>query len=245
MTITKNSNVGDIVTQNYKASDVFKAKGIDFCCGGNNTVEEASRLVELNDSDIDELVVQLNAMIDQPQASSMDVSSWPLDLLSDYIEKKHHAYIEENIPIINGYLEKIVNAHGNRHMELYEVQTIFKEAMGELSMHLKKEELMLFPYIRKMVKAKITGASLEPPSFGSIVHPISKMDDEHDFEGEAFRKIAFFTHDYETPEDGCNTYRVTMEKLREFEEDLHFHIHLENNILFRKAIALEKELIQH
>ncbi|MBO0323779.1 iron-sulfur cluster repair di-iron protein [Muricauda sp. CAU 1633] len=243
MKITKNSNVGDIVTQNYKASDLFKAKGVDFCCGGNNSVDEACRLVDLTDSDIDELVVQLNAMIDQPQTSSMDVTSWPLDLLVDYIEKKHHAYIEENIPIINGYLEKIVNVHGDKHMELYEVQTIFKEAMGELSMHLKKEELMLFPYIKKMVRAKNSGVTLELPSFGSIVNPISKMDDEHDFEGEAFRKIALLTQNYATPEDGCNTYRITMEKLREFEEDLHFHIHLENNILFRKAIALEKELI--
>ena len=243
MKITKNSNVGDIVTHNYNASDVFRTKGIDFCCGGNNTVEEASRLVDLTDGDIDELVLQLNAMIDQPHANPLDVTSWPLDLLADYIEKKHHAYIEENIPIIKGYLEKIVNAHGNRHMELYEVQKIFKEAMGELSMHLKKEELMLFPYIKKMVKAQSSGEALEPPSFGSIVHPIAQMDDEHDFEGEAFREIAFFTHNYATPEDGCNTYRVAMEKLREFEEDLHFHIHLENNILFRKAIVLEKELI--
>lgn len=243
MKITRNSNVGDIVTHNYKTSDVFKVKCIDFCCGGNHSIDEASRLAELSDSEIDELVVQLNSIVDQPGKSTMDVTTWPLDLLADYIEKKHHAYIEENIPIINEYLEKIVKAHGNRHMELYEVQNIFKEAMGELSMHLKKEELLLFPYIKKMVKAKSSGNALEPPSFGSIVHPIAQMDDEHDFEGEAFRKISFFTHNYTTPEDGCNTYRVTMEKLKEFEADLHFHIHLENNILFRKAIALEKELV--
>ena len=105
---------------------------------------------------------------------------------------------------------------------------------------MKKEELILFPYIRKMVKAKKFGESLPKSHFGNVENPIAMMEHEHDTEGERFRKIYRLSSNYTTPADGCTTYRVAFAMLQEFEEDLHEHIHLENNILFPKAITLQK-----
>lgn len=182
-----------------------------------------------------------NALSDSSQKST-DFNSWPLDLLADCIEKKHHRYCESKITEIKPYIEKINNVHGGHHPELAEVQELFGKTAGEMSMHMKREELTLFPYIKKMVNAKNKGEKPEAPRFGSVESPIAKMMDDHDQEGERFRRIKELTNDYTVPEDGCNTYRVTLAMLKEFEEDLHMHIHLENNILFPKSIELEKEL---
>lgn len=158
--------------------------------------------------------------------------------------KKHHRFVETKIQEILPYLDKITRVHGGHHPELEEVNQLFKESAGELTKHMKKEELILFPFIRKMVKAQQSGEAAQAP-FGTVQNPISAMMQEHDTEGERFRQIAELTHNYTTPEDGCNTYNVTLSLLKEFEEDLHLHIHLENNILFPKAIALEKTLLKN
>ena len=109
-------------------------------------------------------------------------------------------------------------------------------------MHMKKEELILFPFIRKMAKAKQENTKLDTPNFGTVQNPIEMMMEEHTTEGDRFRKIETLSNNYTPPEDACNTYRVTFALLNEFEQDLHMHIHLENNILFPRAIELEKQL---
>lgn len=237
MNITKETFIGDIVADNYKASSVFKKEGIDFCCNGNRSIAE---VCENDEEKINKLIAQIRETTATATGGkpSHEFNHWPLDLLSDYIEKTHHRYVEAKTPEITEYLEKIVQVHGKEHPELLEVDKIFKETAGQLAMHMKKEELTVFPVIRKMIKTGKKARSV----YGSIKVPIETMMSEHDDEGERFRQIAALTNNYTNPDDGCETYKVTLALLQEFEDDLHLHIHLENNILFPKAIELEESL---
>lgn len=141
------------------------------------------------------------------------------------------------------FLDKLCKVHGANHPELFEINEQFNASAGELAMHMKKEELILFPYIKKMVASKSNHQPEGKPNFGTVQNPINMMMEEHNVEGERFRKIAHLSYNYNPPADACNTYRVAFSLLKEFEEDLHLHIHLENNILFPKSVTLEKELI--
>ena len=169
----------------------------------------------------------------------MDFKSWDMDLLADYIEKKHHRYVEEKSLEIKPMLAKICEVHGDSHPELLEIQAEFAASIGELTAHMKREELLLFPYIRKLFTSKKGKDNKPKAMFGSVANPISQMKDEHNEEGERYRKISKLSKEYTPPADACNTYSVTFALLKEFEEDLHLHIHLENNILFPKALELE------
>lgn len=235
MNITKDTIIGALVAQDYRTASVFKNSKIDFCCNGNRTIEDACIQ---NDLDSETLITQLKAVANQTQDSGIDYNAWPLDLLVDYVEKKHHRYVETKIQEITPFLEKVVRVHGDRHPELAEVEQLFKASAGELTQHMKKEEMILFPFIRKMVEAKNTGTAVQA-SFGTVQNPIRMMMHEHEGEGERFRKIAALTDNYTPPADACNTYKVTFALIKEFEEDLHLHIHLENNILFPKSIEME------
>lgn len=236
-----NKHIGQIVADDYRTASVFKNHGIDFCCNGNRSLAEAS---ESRNVPLEAITAELEAVVRTPVQRSDNYQSWPADLLADYIERIHHRYVVERSQEIGQYLDKLCRVHGNRHRELYEIRSLFLESTGELAMHMKKEELVLFPRIRKMIKAQESKVALDPPPFGTVENPIRTMMHEHDAEGERFRQIARLSNDYTPPEDACNTYRVTFALLREFEEDLHLHVHLENNILFPKAIALEEKLNQ-
>jgi regulator of cell morphogenesis and NO signaling len=240
MNILKDSLIGELVAEDYRTAAVFQKSGIDFCCNGNRTIEAACKEQNLA---YDGLINNLQDTVDAPsrgEDASIDYKAWPLDLLADFIEKKHHRYVTEQIPVIKGLVDKIVSVHGDKHPELAEIKTEFDAAAGELTAHMKKEELMLFPVIRKMVQAKQTGVNRVAAPFGTIQNPIGMMMEEHDTEGGRFRKIAELSNQYTPPEDGCNTYRVAFATIKAFEADLHLHIHLENNILFPKAIAMEQ-----
>lgn len=237
MTITKETIIGELVANDYRAASVFKKYKLDFCCQGNRTIGEAC---ELKSVDANALVSDLIATTQNVEAGAIDFQTWPLDLLADYIQKKHHRYVEEKSLEIKPYLDKICRVHGQHHPELFEINEHFTATAGELAMHMKKEELILFPFIKKMEKAKQEGTGLEMPPFGSVQNPIDMMMHEHTTEGERFRKIEELTNNYNPPAEACNTYRVTFALLKEFEADLHLHIHLENNILFPKAIEMEK-----
>ena len=146
------------------------------------------------------------------------------------------------MPVIKQYLNKISSVHGKNHPELLEIEDLFNASAGELAMHMKKEELMLFPFVRKMVNSQSEDIKAHPPHFGTVSNPVQAMMHEHDTEGERFRQISKLSNQYTPPADACNTYKVAFSLLKEFEDDLHLHIHLENNILFPKAVALEKKL---
>ncbi len=237
MEISPKTTIGEIVANDFRTAALFSKKGIDFCCKGHRTLEEISDKKSL---DITVLASELNEIINQKGDSTIDFKSWPMDLLADYIEKTHHRYIEDKTPVILLFLSKLCKVHGERHPELFEINELFKESAQDLAAHLKKEELILFPFIRKMVNARITNQPLEKPHFGTVDNPIEMMKHEHDTEGDRFREIARLTNNYIPPADGCTTYRTAFMMLEEFEQDLHKHIHLENNILFPNAQALER-----
>ena len=231
--------IGQFVAEDFRTAAVFSKYGIDFCCKGDRTVEE---VCQKNNIDPDELLGKLLETSLAKNDSSIDYQSWPLDLLAEYIEKKHHRYVSEKTPTLIQFLNKLCKVHGERHPELLEVTALFLGCSKELAAHMKKEELMLFPFIKRMVKAEIEGTTIQSPQFGTVENPIAMMKDDHENEGERFRKIAELTNNYTPPSDACNTYKVTFAMLDEFEKDLHVHIHLENNILFPKAIKLEQRL---
>lgn len=240
MAVIKETIIGDLVSQDYRAASVFKANGIDFCCNGNRSIVDACTE---DNVDVDVVMKGLSDLSNVAGKGGHDYGSWPLDLLADYIEKTHHRFVEEKTQEIMPYLEKIVRVHGGSHPELHRVLELFQESAGDMAVHMKKEELTLFPFIRKLEKAKNTNTPLDrKPHFGTVENPVDAMMHDHTRQGEIYREIAELTNDYTNPDDGCTTYMVTLNLLREFEDDLHLHIHLENNILFPKAVALEKEL---
>ena len=236
MEISINSIIGNMVAKDYRMASVFQSYGIDYCCNGNRTIREVC-----NERNIEpELLIEnLNKITGENGTRKTDYNSWPLDLLADYIEKTHHRYVESKIQEIKPLLQKIVSVHGQQHPELKKVEKLFCESADELTVHMKKEELMLFPFIRKI--AQHPNEKLTAP-FGSVKNPIAMMHQEHNLEGERFRQISSLTNNYTPPADACNTYRVTFALLKEFEEDLHLHIHLENNILFPKSMEMESAL---
>ena len=238
----ENQIIGELVARDYRTASVFKKYSIDFCCQGNRTIQEAC---EKKNIDTKKVLEDLVAIMEAKSESTTDYQSWPLDLLADYIEKKHHRYVQEKTLEIQPYLDKICKVHGERHPELLEIKEEFNASAGELAAHMKKEELILFPFIRKMTKAKLENTKVDAAHFGTVKNPIQMMMNEHTVEGHRFMKIEELTNNYTPPQDACNTYRVSFALLKEFEQDLHLHIHLENNILFPRAIEIEKELIQN
>ncbi|MAC96179.1 MAG: iron-sulfur cluster repair di-iron protein [Flavobacteriales bacterium] len=224
------TKVSKIVAQNYKTAKVFSKYGIDFCCNGGIPLSEAC---EQNSVDVNQVVEEVKEEL--AKDAEVDYRKMKQSELVDLIVNKHHNYVEETIPILQAYLNKLCQVHGERHPELFEVKELFGQTAGALTMHMKKEELVLFPYIVKMEKALAAGEEFPMPNFGHIDNPISMMEDEHTEEGERLRKIASITDGYTCPPDGCQTYRVAYAVLDEFEKDLHKHIHLENNILFPRA----------
>ena len=236
----ENQIIGELVARDYRTASVFKKYSIDFCCQGNRTIEEAC---EKKNIDTKKVLEDLVAMMEAKSESTTDYQSWPLDLLADYIEKKHHRYVQEKTLEIQPYLDKICKVHGERHPELLEIKEEFNASAGELAAHMKKEELILFPFIRKMTKAKLENTKVDAAHFGTVKNPIQMMMNEHTVEGNRFRKTEELSNNYTPPLDACNTYRVSFALLKEFEQDLHLHIHLENNILFPKAVEIEKDLI--
>ncbi|GAA4939362.1 iron-sulfur cluster repair di-iron protein [Algibacter agarivorans] len=240
VTLKKDSEkqIGQFVAEDYRTAAVFSKYKIDFCCNGNRTINEAC---EKKGIDNNVLLDELHSVLNAKGEQSIDYKSWPVDLLVDYIEKKHHRYVEAKIPVLLQFLDKLCRVHGERHPELFEINKLFTASAGELAAHMKKEELILFPFVKKMVNATLNTGDIEAPHFGTVGNPIAMMMQEHDNEGERFRQIAELTDNYSPPADACNTYQVTFAMLEEFEQDLHLHIHLENNILFPKAIKLEQQ----
>jgi regulator of cell morphogenesis and NO signaling len=237
METLEKTTIGEFVAKDFRTAAIFSKYGIDFCCRGQRTIEEVCDKENIDETN---LLKELNTVLATKNDSGIDFNSWPLDLLVDYIEKTHHRYVEEKTPVILQFLDKLCSVHGNNHPELLQINELFIGCAGELAQHMKKEELILFPFIKKMMGAMTSHETVPPPHFGTVNNPITMMMEEHDTEGERFRTIAALTNNYSPPADACNTYRVTFAMLEEFEQDLHKHIHLESNILFPKTKALEK-----
>ncbi len=234
----KNMTVGDIVADNFNNAQVFGKYGIDFCCHGSVLLPEASKSAG---ADM-EVVIKEIENLTPGTSENIDFKSWPLDLLADYILKIHHRNIRKQGPEIERLLDKVCRVHGDRHPSLYQVQEIFQDSIRDLNSHLDKEERDLFPCIYAMAKAKLENTDIPECKGGSAKAAITVMMEEHDVEGERYRNIDKLTNGYTPPEDACNSYRLVLQQLKNFEAALHQHIHLENNIVFPRTIQLEAEM---
>ncbi|OAD90215.1 iron-sulfur cluster repair di-iron protein [Aequorivita soesokkakensis] len=238
MTTFQERTVADMVTENIKAAHIFKKHGIDFCCGGGISIKKACEKAKIDPVILEAELLSLDAIEDRAK----DFNSWKLDFLTDHIINVHHGYVEESSPMLLQYSKRVNHVHGHHYTELGEIEALVTQVVQELAAHMKKEELILFPFIKKLVKAEREGSDIPAIHFGTVENPIKMMEAEHEEAGEIMRRIAELSNNYTPPQGACNTYRAFYAKLEEFEQDLHQHVHLENNILFPKALNLEKKL---
>ena len=225
----ENLTVGEIVANDFRTSSVFKKAGIDFCCGGKQSFAEACAE---NRVDALEMENEILKITEEPVNEFMNFKNWDAVFLCEYIVNTHHKFVLKNLPELVFYTQKIASVHGDHHPELIEVADLFVKINAELLQHLKNEEEVLFPAIKQVVNSGSANAK------ATIVSEIARMTDEHEFAGGAMDEINRITKGYKVPEDGCNTYRVAYKLLEQFEDDLHTHVHLENNILYPKALEL-------
>ncbi len=226
--------IAEIVTEDIRTAEVFKKVGIDFCCGGNQNLGEACKEHNI---DLDELEISLDTIENHNTNSAHDYKTWNVDFLCDYIVNTHHKTVLRLLPQIVAYTQKIAEVHGANHPELLEIEELFAQINTELLQHLDHEETVLFPAIKKQLQANDEEAK------ATIISEIARMTGEHEFAGGAMDHINKISKNYAVPEDGCNTYRVAYKLLEEFEDDLHVHVHLENNILYPKALVLANQIV--
>lgn len=231
------ATIGEIVAKDYRKAQVFKKFGIDFCCGGKKKVSEVCSKKGL---DVSEVQRELAAMDNGSETPSQNYQSWELDFMCDYIVSTHHKYVKDTIPFLSELSAKVARVHGDAHPEVIAAAEAFAGVAADLSMHLQKEENILFPYIKQLVAARRADAALPQAHFGEVANPIQVMEAEHEHAGEDLSEIRAVTNNFAVPEDACTSYRILYKMFQEFENDLHQHVHLENNILFPKAIELEK-----
>jgi len=231
-------SVGEVVKQNIHAAPIFEAYGIDYCCGGKKSLNAACME---KDVDADRLRAELELL---PERGALDVDSWETAFLVDYIINTHHQYVKSMLPTISAHAAKVATAHGDNHPEVREIAAIWQQIAMELESHLLKEERILFPYIRQLDAADRGEGPVFAGGFGTVRNPIDMMEQEHDSVGLAFDHMRKQTSDFAPPADACTTYQLFYRELDEFERDLHMHIHLENNVLHPRAIAMEERLLQ-
>lgn len=228
--------IGEIVAQDYRTASVFKRYGIDFCCGGKRSVADACTEKGVDLATIEQ---ELSELVQQPSALQMSYKDWAADFLTDYIVNRHHTYVRKAIPEITAYAEKVAKVHGKGHPETLEIFYNWKALASELESHMLKEENILFPYIKQL--AKVDENQVLTPPFETVQNPVNMMEMEHEDAGDLMRKIRELSSDFTPPQDACTTYRVLFNLLEDFENDLHEHVHIENNVLFPKAIQIENE----
>jgi len=236
MSFTSETKVRDIALSNSGARQVLEDAGLDYCCGGEKSLHEACRHADIS---ADEILNRLRENNKQMSPSEADWASAPLADLTRHIRERHHRYVRGAIARVQPLLDKVAAKHGNKHSEIADIQRVFAEAGQEMIMHMQKEEQILFPYIDALEKAAQTHGSVEPPFFQTVRNPIQVMMKEHDAAGELVRQIRKISSEYTPPADACGSYKALYQNLREFEADLHQHVHLENNVLFPRAIELE------
>lgn len=231
--------LGQIAAKDLRKAQVFKKYGLDFCCGGKKTVKEACAEKGLDVTKVEQELQQADKL---PSSRPIPYDDWSLDFLSDYIVNTHHSYVRKNLPDIKAYAEKVMKVHGKYHPELIRINQLVQEVNAELTAHLVKEEKVLFPYIKELVAAKNNTQLLHAAHFETVQNPINMMEMEHELVGKNLDEIRELSNNYLLPEDACASYSLLYRMLDEFEDDLHLHIHLENNILFPKALEIEKQL---
>jgi regulator of cell morphogenesis and NO signaling len=228
--------VGNVVARKPALSRIFEQEGIDYCCGGKKTLNEVCQKKGI---DPQALLATLEASLStSTEEPTVDPASMTLTQLADHIEQTHHAYLNAELPRLNMMTEKVASVHGDTNESLHAIRQTFLAMAQELLSHMMKEEQILFPMVRQMESDEPAAAS----HCGSIANPIRQMEAEHDIAGSALEKLNELTEGYTPPNWACNTYRAMLDGLSHLESDLHQHIHKENNVLFPRAIEMEKEI---
>jgi len=232
---SSNRTIGEIVADDYRTAKVFEDHGIDFCCGGKIVLSTLCR-----DKGIELAVIEqeLAAVTAASLDRSLNYTAWELPFLMDFIVNTHHAYLHENMGQMDGYTRKIAEVHGANHPEVFEIAEIFGKIVPDLADHLRYEEEVFFPAIKRIDTAGKSVTIPDTRDLESVRAGLEKLQREHEEVGDAIHRIRHLAKDYEIPGDACNTFMLTYQKLEEFEDDLHKHVHLENNILFPKAAKL-------
>lgn len=231
--------LGQIAASDLRKVEVFKKYGLDFCCGGNKTVKEACTEKGLDVAEVEKELHQTESSPKWVTMRPMPFNEWRLGYLVDYIVNVHHSYVRKLIPDLRKYSSKVAKVHGKEHPELIPINKLTLEICEELESHMGKEEMVLFPYIKKL-DATNHGANTAPVGMvGTIKSPIFRMEQEHEIVAHKLDEIARLSRNYYIPKEACGSYTYLFKLLEDFEDDLHIHVHLENNILFPKAIDLE------
>jgi len=235
LTYTSETTVGAVVADDFRTTGVFEKHGIDFCCGGRISLAEICREKGLDPATLLQEIADLkNTPIDRGH----NYSAWALPFLADYIINTHHVYLNENTAQIAAYTSKIAEVHGGHHPEVIEIAAIFARIATDMTAHLREEEEVFFPAIKRIDAARRAGNTPEAADLETIRTSLLRLDQEHQEIGDAVHAIRHLAKGYAIPEDVSQPLAVTYQKLREFEDDLHKHVHLENNILFPKAAEL-------
>ena len=233
MELVSERTVRELASTNPDAARIFESFGIDYCCGGERSLAHACSAAKVS------LQGVVDALAKHAEEGDRNWQAASLAELITHIIEKHHGYVRNEIPRLIALIAKVAKVHGQNHTELAETEIAFRALAEELTVHLLKEERMLFPYIVQLESAARSRSRPAPAMFGTVKNPVRMMMMEHDSAGEFLHKMRELTNGYTVPEDGCMSYKMLYQALPEFETDLHQHIHLENNILFPRAIALE------
>jgi regulator of cell morphogenesis and NO signaling len=239
MAVATTRTVREVAVENIAATRIFEKFGIDYCCGGGQSLEQACEKVNIP---VDQVLDELE-LAEETARATQQMRDWkdePLSELIGHIKTTHHKYTREEAVRLAALLQKVCAVHGKNHPELFKIREIFAGLTQELMTHLMKEEMVLFPFIERMEEARIQKEPIIPAPFGTVQNPVAMMEHEHDSAGAALRSIRKASGDYRPPADACVSYQTLYKALAAFEADLHQHIHLENNILFPRAIELER-----
>jgi regulator of cell morphogenesis and NO signaling len=236
MNLSSETQVKEIALSNPGARHILEDAGIDYCCGGGKSLQEACLKANVPEA---EILFRLRQNSEQVSPSESRWRSAPLAELTKHIRERHHQYVRDSIPRLRALLARIREKHGSKHRELCEIEKLFGDIAREMLMHMQKEEQILFPFIDALEHAANDDRSIEPPFFQTVKNPIHAMMKDHDSAGELMRQIRTASDEYGAPVDACTSYKAAYQGLEEFEKDLHLHVHLENNILFPRAADLE------
>ena len=239
--ITTGTTVREVATELPQSTRLFEALKIDYCCGGNKPLSEACASAGV---DVDEVMEMLSKVTqsDSENAATMDFQNASIPQLTTHILDTHHVFTKSELERLETLTTKVIGVHSANHPELIRLGELFKLLSDDLKPHMFKEEQVLFPYILAMVRADENHQARPFAPFGTVNNPIRMMMREHDNAGEILREVRALTSDYKAPADACISYQTLYQALENLEKDLHQHIHLENNILFPKALDLENAM---
>jgi regulator of cell morphogenesis and NO signaling len=238
MTLDTSTTVRDLAVGMQGAARVFEKLQIDYCCGGARTLEEACAVAGVNVEAARQLLEEAR-LSQAANGETIDFQTAPLAALVKYILDKHHVFTKEEMERLGALTEKVCSAHGQNHPELLRIKSLFEVLCEDLKPHMLKEEMVLFPYIIRLEEAATSKQLPARPPFGTVQNPVRMMMLEHDTAGTLLRDLREATSGYAVPADACMSYRTLYQALEAFEQDLHQHIHLENNVLFQRVVEME------